>query len=316
MKHVCKLFIVSMLLLQVACAPSGSTGNSKSNAIPEPEAISFLGEPLYSPAPDPDLLDQYKRWKVDYRTDTTKLENLIWYGRFAAYTGGYREAIQIYTNGIEKAPADARLYRHRGHRYISVRKLDQAITDLKKAAQLEQDRKNEIEPDGMPNAQNIPLTTLQGNIWYHLGLAYYLKQDHEKALAAYRRCLDLSQNDDNIVSATHWIYMILRRLGRVEEADTFLEQISEDMKIIENFSYHQACLMYKGVYKPEDFKVEKGNTASNDALTYAIGNWYFYNGATEEAKAIFQGLLDRKTGWSSFGYIAAEADWKAFFQEH
>lgn len=33
----------------------------------------------------------------------------------------------------------------------------------------------EFEPDGIPNALNPPLTLPHRNIWYHLGLAYYLK---------------------------------------------------------------------------------------------------------------------------------------------
>jgi len=47
------------------------------------------------------------------------------------------------------------------------------------------DKPNQIEPDGLPNAKNIPISTLKGNIWYHLGLAYYLKGDFENALWAY-----------------------------------------------------------------------------------------------------------------------------------
>ena len=45
---------------------------------------------------------------------------------------------------------------------------------------------DEVEPDGLPNAQNIPTGTLQFNIFYHLGLAHYLKGDLAAALDAYR----------------------------------------------------------------------------------------------------------------------------------
>ena len=33
-------------------------------------------------------------------------------------------------------------------------------------------KEDSIEPDGMPNPQNIPVSSLHTNIWYHLGLAY------------------------------------------------------------------------------------------------------------------------------------------------
>ena len=51
------------------------------------------------------------------------------------------------------------MYRHRGHRYISIRQFDRAIVDFEAAAGLIEGQENRIEPDGLPNTQNIPLTT-------------------------------------------------------------------------------------------------------------------------------------------------------------
>jgi hypothetical protein len=62
---------------------------------------------------------------------------------------------------------------------------------------------DQIEPDGLPNARNIPTSTLQSNIWYHLGLAHYLRHDFDRALDAYRKCLAVSKNPDGVVSASH-----------------------------------------------------------------------------------------------------------------
>ena len=42
--------------------------------------------------------------------------------------------VSRYTEGIEKFPQDARFYRHRGHRYISIREFDRAIRDFEHAA--------------------------------------------------------------------------------------------------------------------------------------------------------------------------------------
>jgi Flp pilus assembly protein TadD len=61
---------------------------------------------------------------------------LIWLGRRTAYLGRYQEAIRIFSQGIEKHPDDARFYRHRGHRYITVRDLARAIADLETASRL------------------------------------------------------------------------------------------------------------------------------------------------------------------------------------
>ena len=126
------------------------------------------------------------------------------FGRFTAYSGNYDEAIEVFARGIQQFPLDPRMRRHRGHRLITVRKFDEAIKELEAAAGMIKDKKNEIEPDGMPNEKNIPVSTLHGNIWYHLGLAYYLKQDFNNALRAYEQCLAVSTNADNVVSSTHW----------------------------------------------------------------------------------------------------------------
>ena len=114
------------------------------------------------------------------------------------------------------------------------------------ASELIEGTENETEPDGAPNALNIPVSSLHGNIWYHLGLAYYLKQDWDNAYRAYKNGFDAGRNDDNRVSTTHWLYMILQRKGDPEAAAKVLDVISADMNVIENMSYHNLCLFYKG----------------------------------------------------------------------
>ena len=272
------------------------------------QAISALGDTLYPEKPSKELMLQYQQKKDTYLENPNNLGNLIWYGRFTAYTGYYREAIAIYKQGIEQHPNDPRLYRHRGHRYITVREFDNAIVDLEKAVTLIKNKENQIEEDGMPNAQNIPVSTLHGNIYYHLGLAYYLNRDLPKALDAFKNCLNTSTSADNVVSATHWIYMIQRRMGRIEAATNYLKNITSEMNVIENFAYHKACLFYKGEINLEDIDSTNTNeTASSDALQYAIGNWYWYNGNPDKAKGIYKAIFSKKN-WASFGYIAAETD--------
>ncbi len=67
-----------------------------------------------------------------------------------------------------------------------------------------------MEPDGLPNEQNKPRSTLHTNIWYHLGLAHYLTGDFDEAINAYRECLKASSNDDMRVATSYWLYMALR----------------------------------------------------------------------------------------------------------
>lgn len=278
------------------------------------QGFSLMGDSLISPPPSEKLLERYEARKMAYMEDSSNVENIIWHGRFTAYTGNYRDAIQIYTEGIKKFPKDARLYRHRGHRYITLRRYEQAIADFEKAADLIQGTENEIEPDGMPNAQNIPVSTLHGNIYYHLGLAYYLQQNMEKALAAYQKCLASSDNNDNLVSSTHWLYMISRRLGREEAAAAYLEPIRKDLEVIENTAYLRACLLYKGILEEGDLQNPEGDAPANDAIAYALANWAFYNGDLSTAKRRYEAIL-QQASWNSFGYLAAEADYYHHFMQ-
>ncbi len=299
------LFFALSCLLLGACATE--TKDNTSSNIKDYEAISLLGDTLRSNPPNERAIANYEKHKANYEADPSA-DNWIWYGRFIAYKGNYNEAIDVYTAGINKFPNDARFYRHRGHRYISIREFDKAIADFTKAAQLREGLENEIEPDGAPNAQNIPVSSLHGNIYYHLGLAHYLKGELEPALDAYKNAVAASRMDDNVVSGTHWIYMMLRLMGRDEEAKQALAPINKDMEIIENFAYHELCLFYKGELSLEELtKSGEGALSSNDAVNYGIGNWFLYNDDEVKAAEVYEAIL-AKGGWASFGYIGAEAD--------
>jgi tetratricopeptide (TPR) repeat protein len=250
--------------------------------------------------------------RLRFESSPNDPEALIWYGRRTAYLGRFSEAIAIYTRGIEQFPKDARLYRHRGHRYITLRRFPLAIKDLERAAQLIKGRADEVEPDGLPNARNIPTSTLNSNIWYHLGLAHYLTGDFRRALRAYRECLKFSKNPDMLSATTHWLYMTLRRLQRDEEAKAVLTSISEEMDIIENRDYHRLLLMYQDKISPEALLTEAeraGGALSFASIGYGVGNWYLYHGRREEAVKTFRRVLAGPQ-CSSFGYIAAEAEMK------
>lgn len=301
MRHV--LAPLAVLILVIASlaarseAPSGVT--------------SLLGRPLASiaPAPEPDakmqgqLADAIATWEKD-RDDA---DALIWVGRRTAYLGRYREAIAIFTDGIARHPADARMYRHRGHRYLTVREIDAAIADFEKAAALIAGRPDEVEPDGLPNARNIPTGTLHSNIWYHLALGYYLKGDFSRAAETWTRARDAAGNADNLVAASHWLYLSLRRAGRLDEAAAVLRPITADLDVIENGAYHQLLLMYQGERTPESLVASAGVDSGGSATRYGVSAWWLVHGRRAKAQALWKSIL-AGPDWPSFGYLAAEAE--------
>ncbi|HXG57882.1 MAG TPA: tetratricopeptide repeat protein, partial [Thermoanaerobaculia bacterium] len=275
------------------------------------EAISLLGKPLRRPALAPEVARQREaelaKARARWERNRNHPDDIIWFGRRTAYLGRYREAIDIFTDGIRHHPHDARMYRHRGHRYITIRRLDDAIRDLERAEELTRGKPDEIEPDGLPNARGVPTSSLQSNICYHLGLAWYLKGDFERALPVYQRCAALATNADRLVSNTHWLYMTLRRLGRPQEAERVLEPISSSLDVIENTAYHKLTLMYRGEIAPEELSKENPSTVEGATILYGVGNWYLYNGEPEKAERFFRQIVEGGE-WAAFGYIACEAE--------
>ncbi len=239
-------------------------------------------------------------------------DSIIWLGRRTAYIGRYKDAVRIFSSGSVLHPSDPRFFRHRGHRYLTLRCFDDAIRDFETATKLIAGKPDEIEPDGLPNAKNIPTSTLQSNIWYHLGLAYYLKGDYSRALKAYEAAQKVSTNNDMRVATSYWHYMTLRRLGRKKDAKKILEPFAGNVEIIENDEYLKLIRLNRGEAKPEALLSEirgDADTLKSASLGYGIGNYFLYNGDREKATTIFRKIVAGNQ-WSSFGYIAAEAELK------
>ena len=300
---------ITAALLLAACVPS--VRRDSSPELGRPEAVSLFGNRLYTPElplePRARLEADLAAARQAYEARPGDADALIWYGRRTAYLGRYRDAVAIFTEGIERHPRDARMYRHRGHRFITLRRFGNAVTDLNRAALLTARQPDQPEPDGQPNSQYVPLTTLQGNIWYHLGIAHYMRGEWGRAAASFRQALARAKNDDTRVAATDWLYMALRRGGRAAEAARVLEPIRRDMDIIENTAYHRRLLLYRGDIPVDSVLTGEGDAVQIATQGYGVGNWHLYNGRRREGEDILWRVVQAEN-WAPFGYIAAEAD--------
>jgi tetratricopeptide (TPR) repeat protein len=247
-------------------------------------------------------------WK-HYNTDPKNADALIWYARRLGYLGRYQEAIEVLSKGILLHPEDARMYRHRGHRYLTLRCLDKAIIDFEKAAKLVEGQQDETEPDGQPNEANIPTSTLQSNIFYHLGLAYYLKKNYAKAAEAYDRCLIVSTNPDMFTATANWYYLTLLRWDSKEGAKEVMDMVDFNAPLLENGVYRKLLLLHKE--KPFASKALATATGAGDvqSATYLYGLYMYLklHGFSAEASTVKEKLLGSNQ-YASFGYIAAEME--------
>lgn len=248
------------------------------------------------------------------RQDPTLEEAIIWHGRRLAYLGRYREAVAEFSRGLEIHPDSFRLLRHRGHRYITLRRFREAVVDLQRASELVAGLPDEVEADGLPNSQNIPLSTTQTNIWYHLGLARYLLYEFEEAEDAYWKCLELCRNDDMTCATLYWLYHTLQKQQRPQSAEKVLEPVTAEMEIMENHTYHQLLLLYKGEKSYEELVAEAPQDAvTNATLAYGLARYRFTDQELRNlpdfsgSKYSYDEILKHEN-WAAFGFIAAEVE--------
>jgi tetratricopeptide (TPR) repeat protein len=252
-------------------------------AEPVPEVVSPLGARFYS---KPDEKHAIAEAEKQLAADPTNVDRLIALGRAQVGVWRLRDAIDTFSRAIKLAPDNARLYRLRGHRYISSRQFDKAVADLERAAKLS-DR--------------------EFDIWYHLGLAYYLKRDFARAADAYTRARDAGTKDDNIIAASNWLYASLRRQKKSAEAARALERIKPDMNVQEDKMYFALLLFYKGLKQESEVLHPQLTDMEAATVGYGIGNWHLYNGRPARARQVFQNIVAGKE-WAAFGFISAEAE--------
>src|SRR6185295_6521894 len=89
-----------------------------------PQAYSLSGKPLFSTAPDAKTLKKSDSTIQAIQSKGNLSEDdFIEIGKQLVATARYKEAVENYTIGLAKFPESFKLLRHRGHRYLTLRKL-------------------------------------------------------------------------------------------------------------------------------------------------------------------------------------------------
>ena len=204
----------------------------------------------------------------------------------------FREAIAAFSRAVALDPFKAIVYRHRGHRLLSIHRFEEAVADFEIGSRL--------DPENW-------------DIWYHLGLSYYLVGEYQKSVYAYINCVRVTDSTEKLVAVLDWYWTTLIRLGRRAEADALLEPVNKDTEYGENYSYYRRILLYKGEVRPEELMDFEG--APFPALEiatqgYGLANYYFANGKDTEARTLLTKIVETAGSdmWSAFGYLAALVD--------
>jgi tetratricopeptide (TPR) repeat protein len=202
----------------------------------------------------------------------------------------HEDAISACTESLRLKPNNTEALRDRGHYYLNLGKTNLGMADLKKAESLKKDDRG---------------------IYYHLGMAYYLKGDFANAAKAYQGCLANSTDDATKVECSAWLYPSLRRAGREADAKKLLDGIQITSLPGHPGNYLDRLLLFKGI-KTED-EVAKTMSAegglSESTVGYTIGLWHLLSSRQARAREYFEKAIASKytVAW---GYRASEAELK------
>ena len=253
------------------------------------------------------------RADAELAADPHNVTRIINAGIARASARRFNSAIEMFTRGIETYPDEARLYRFRGHRYLSLRRFDDAVRDLERA---------------------VSLDSTNYDITYQLALAYYLTQRYGDAAAAidkcmafaenpkwqaveearvnpiwYRSCMSLKTDDDGRAAMLDWQYRSLRRAGKHADARRLARAVREGWTVRENAPYYRALLFYRGI-RDETSTLDSLSAAGELPFVtgaYGVANWHLMEGDTARARALFERIVSGDQ-WPAFGFIAAEVD--------
>ncbi len=273
-----------------------------------PVALSLFGERLHArPAPNPGLQVQLD---ADLAAAPNDVERIIATAREMRNAMRYDEEVALYTRALTEAPDDWRLYRFRGHRYLTLRRFEDGLRDLDRARQL---------------------APYDFDVAYHRGLALYLLGRFREAADEYQRCLrqatdrralrlvgtpamagqrpcaEIATRDDSRVAITDWAYRSLRRAGRDAEARRLLETIVPGMEVTANTAYYHTLLARKGVYSRSELLNPTPPSGRFETRAYGAAIDELLDGDRERALFLLRRVAEDPY-WAGFGRIAAEAD--------
>ena len=277
MNSFCRWSTLCVLAL-VCFTGAFNAANAQSVQYRSPAGVSYRSQPDTGPI---------ARAKAALDADPRSVQRFIALGVAQSGARQFREAIETFTRGIAIAPNDAMLYRWRGHRYLSVRELDRAMTDL---------------------THGYTLDSTNYGILYHLGVLRFLSGDFNGAAATFAKAQPHAPDGGELAGSTDWLWMSLSRAGRTAEAKAMLGRRPDTLPTPPGYAYVSRLKMYRGEIKPEAlFSPSDTADVQVATLSFGLGNWYLVHGDTAKAKTAFQRAI-RSGGWPGFGFMVSEAE--------
>ena len=118
---------LGVIPIALACAASAGVALGQTVQYRSPAGVEYRAQADTGPI---------ARASAALAADPQNVDKIIALGVAQSGARQFREAIETFSRGMQVAPANAMLYRWRGHRYLSVREFDKAKTDLERGLAL------------------------------------------------------------------------------------------------------------------------------------------------------------------------------------
>ncbi len=257
-----------------------------------PEAVSFLGKPLFAATvrAGADAAASDAKVAAAERTVAASDSPAARVGLIAVLreAGKYRMAVARATAGLRRWPDDADLLVERGHTYVNLRAVEAALRDLEKAVRL------------APGSFDA---------WYHYALALWFSRSFAEAAEAFDKAAEVTPSASSRLAARTWQYTALRRSGNETVARALLPTIAWDVDLEgKNLNYQLRTRFYQGgLTEGELVAAQTPGTKSEGSLSFGLGTWHLANGDVEAARRHFVTGADSDF-WPAFGVAACELE--------
>lgn len=228
--------------------------------------------------------------------------SFIWLGRRLGYLGRYKDAVEVFSLGLEKFPQSYKLYRFRARHRARSRDFSGAIADYEMGLKNMGGIPDSFEPDGIPNSIGLTISTYRNNLHYYLGQTSFATGDYQRM---YDELEKSTQSpialpfDDHQIAVVFWQYIALMKLGKKDEAVRVLASLTQAPKLVENHSYYKAAQVLKG--KTSEVEILK----NGDSLAkFALGMTKVFSGNEARGRAILSAVVEE----SALGYWPAEVE--------
>jgi tetratricopeptide (TPR) repeat protein len=293
------------VLAIVICVLAGVVVAAENDTPENLVRVSLIGttlrEPGWSPETKARLEKDLEIAQAVMRIAPEREDSYIWLGRRLGYLVRYQEAVDVFTQGLERFPDSYKLLRFRGRHLARSREFDRAIADYRRAAELVENVQDSYEPDGIINARHQYLGSYRANIHYYLGQTSWAVGDYESTLRGMERSSvePLVQHNDRLVASSYWRYLALRKLGQDDAATRLVAEISDDLELLENHTYYDGVLFFKGTLTEQELLPRADSIAR-----FAIAMNHHFSGDESIAEMMLREIVEG----SAQGFWPAESE--------